>query len=122
MTTGWKLDRTLRADLLRRYPPRYPNIVADHVTLRPPGDADDQSALPGSVTSARIIGRADDDKGVEAMVVAIDGSTARPDGGTWHITWSLTEGRRARESNDVIAAHGYLAFEGVALTLVPARW
>ncbi len=40
--------------------------------------------------------------GVEAMVVAIDGTTDRPDGSTYHITWSLGDGRRARESNDVL--------------------
>ena len=41
-------------------------------------------------------------QGVEAMVVTIDGDTARPDGSTFHITWSLGDGRRARESNDVL--------------------
>ena len=118
MTTGWKLDRTLREQLLKRYPPRYPNVVADHVTLRPR----DTGAPPEPVASARIIGYADDGAGVEAMVVEIDGGTARPDGGTWHITWSLGEGRHARESNDVIADSGFAPIEGSDLLLKPAAW
>ena len=57
------------------------------------------------------------------MVVAIEGETGRPDGSTWHITWSLGPGRKAKESNDVIAARGWTAFdEPVPLRLVPARW
>lgn len=56
------------------------------------------------------------------MVVAINGSTGRPDGGTWHITWSLGEDRAARESNDALAALGWNPLEGEAVTLHPARW
>jgi hypothetical protein len=40
---------------------------------------DSKSALP-SETHGEIIGRADDGKGVEAMVVSIGGTTDRPDG------------------------------------------
>jgi hypothetical protein len=78
--------------------------------------------LPQAPHSARIIGRADDGNGVEAMVVALDGSSSRPDGGTWHVTWSLGEGRKAKESNDVIAAYGWTAMDGPDLLLTPARW
>ena len=46
-------------------------------------------------------------RGVEAMVVRVDGATERPGGGTYHITWSLSPGRKARESNDAIARHGW---------------
>jgi hypothetical protein len=45
------------------------------------------------------------------MVVAIDGTTDRPGGGTFHITWSLADGRRAVESNDVIRERGWERFE-----------
>jgi len=32
--TGWKLPRGEREQLLQRFPPRYENVIADHVTLR----------------------------------------------------------------------------------------
>lgn len=69
-----------------------------------------------------VVGRADDGEGVEALVVAIGGSTNRPDGSTWHITWSLAPGREARESNDVIAAQGWERCDPIPITLEPGWW
>lgn len=118
--SGWKLDRAQRAGLLQRFPPRYERVVADHVTLKPDPPT---GALPPAPGEAVIVGRADDKAGVEAMVVRLDGATDRPDGSTWHITWSLADGRQAKESNDVIAAQGWDAFdEAVPVQLIPARW
>jgi hypothetical protein len=101
--TGWLLDRHERERLLVRFPPRYRRVVAHHVTLK----FGDRTAAPPGEVEAWIVGEADDRVGVQALVVAIDGSPARPDGGAFHITWSLAEGREARESNDVIAAGGW---------------
>ena len=122
MTTGWKLDRTQREALLERFPPRYADIVADHVTLLANSDGGAKAEPPEPVTSARIVGRADDGTGVEAMIVELDGSLDRPDGGTWHVTWSLAEGRRPNESNMVIATQGFTPLDGGELLLTPARW
>ena len=117
---GWKLDRGERAALLERFPPRYRNVDADHVTLRT--GASDDAPLPQE-NEAEMIGRADDGRGVEAMVVRIAGTTDRPDGGTYHITWSLEEGRLARESNAVIAEQGWVDLdEPVRIKLQPERW
>lgn len=101
---GWRLDRTQREALLARFPPIYPESVADHVTLTSRVAAD--SLLPEE-ESGDIVGRSDDGRGVEAMVVRLGGTTDRPDGSTYHITWSLAEGREARESNDVIRQFGW---------------
>lgn len=101
---GWRVPPGERDALLQRFPPRYAQVVADHVTLRGKVGAD--STLPPA-TTAWIVGRSDDARGVEAMVVRIEGGTERPDGGTYHITWSLAEGREGIESNDVIAQYGW---------------
>lgn len=115
--TGWKLDRGEREALLRQYPPRYDQAVADHVTLEVGG-----KEMPGEVRAA-IVGRGDDGEGVEAMVVTVDGTTDRPDGSTYHITWSLGPGRRAKESNDVLKERGWNEFDHpVPVTLKPARF
>jgi hypothetical protein len=115
---GWKLDRGQRDALLARFEPRYDRPVADHVTLRTNARHD---PLPGEV-AARLVGHADDGDSLEAMVVEIDGTTDRPDGSTYHITWSLGPGRRARESNDVIRDRGWRALDPIDLTLAPARF
>jgi hypothetical protein len=115
---GWKLDRGQREDLLRRFPPRYAEVVADHVTYGRVPRAD----LP-SHDRAELVGRADDGAGVEAMVVALGGSTDRPTGGTYHVTWSLGRGREAVESNDVIGARGWEPLsEAVSVELAAAEW
>jgi hypothetical protein len=117
MTIGWKLTRECRDNLLAQLPPKYVRVIADHVTLSVGGND-----APPSAETATIIGRADDGTGVEAMVVALNGTTARPDGKVWHVTWSLAEDRTARESNDVIAALGWAALEQRAISLEPAVW
>lgn len=104
---GWALDRSQRDHLLARFPPRYPTPVADHVTLK---FGDGKAALPVE-TSGEIVGVADDGRGVQAMVVRIGGTTDRPDGSTYHITWSLAAGRAAKESNVVIKENGWTAFD-----------
>lgn len=115
---GWLVDQEQRVELLQQFPPRYEATVADHVTLESSTDAPLPEAAVGE-----IIGRADDGVGVEALVVAIDGTTDRPGGGTYHITWSLAEGREARESNDVIDKDGWADLNlPVPVTLHPAEF
>jgi hypothetical protein len=118
---GWKLDRAEREELLRRFPPHYTDVVADHVTLQT--DAE-QKPLP-NVVDAAIVGKADDQDSLECLVVTIDGTTDRPDGSTFHITWSLdkSKGRQARESNDVLRQCGWVPIEEpIPLELAPARF
>ena len=121
-TIGWKIEDTQRSELLERFPPAWPDIVADHITLETGADADSQ--LPDA-TRAEIVGGINDGEGVQTMVVAIDGSTHRPDGGTYHITWSLDRdrGRKASDSNAVIAEFGWQPLDNpVPIGITPARF
>ena len=121
LVVGWLLDPEEVEELLRRFPPAYPDVVAHHVTLRP--GASPSTPLPAE-TAGEIVGEADDSAGVQALVISIGGGTDRPTGGTYHITWSLdrSRGRKPVESNDVIAARGWTPCEPVTLTLRPARF
>jgi hypothetical protein len=115
--TGWKLPPEERERLLERFPPKYENVIADHVTLRVGG-----TELPRK-PEVRIVGRADDGRSLECLVAELDGTTDRPDGSTYHITWSLGPGRKAIESNDVLRELGW---EGIStpipIELEPARF
>jgi len=118
--TGWKLPSEDREALLQRFPPRYEDVIADHVTLRV--GATSATPLPRKV-DARIVGRADDGKSLECLVVELDGTTDRPDGSTYHITWSLGPGRKARESNDVLRDQGWEHVPAAMdVVLQPARF
>ena len=117
---GWLVDEPQKARLLEMFPPAYPDVVAHHVTLSVGID----EPLPPEAT-AQIVGVADDGEGVQALVVKLNGVTARPDGGAYHITWSLdlAKGRHAVESNKVIAERGWTALPAPVLVAVtPGRW
>lgn len=117
---GWKLHPTERERLLARFPPIWPDIVAHHVTLHT--SARSGRALP-TQREGVIVGTIDDGEGLQALVVSIDGTTRRPDGNTYHITWSLdrSKGRRAYESNALLSRHAFERIgEAVAIHLFPA--
>jgi len=118
---GWKLDRSERAQLLARFPPHWPHVIADHVTLaRVP-----RGMPPPGPVQAEIVGSVDDGEGLQALVVRLDGTTSRPDGSTYHITWSLdrAHGREARQSNDVLKALRWVEWpEAVPISVSPASW
>ena len=67
---------------------------------------------------------ADDGRGVQALVVRIDCAVARPDGSTYHVTWSLdrSRGRKPVDSNEVIRRHGWSACAPTRIRLEPARF
>jgi hypothetical protein len=59
------------------------------------------------------------------LIISIDGSTDRPDGSTYHVTWSLdrSRGRKAVQSNDVIADRGWEPLPApVPIHIEPARF
>ena len=117
---GWKLPQAEREMLLGRFPPKYEKLDADHVTLRP--GATQETPLPREV-EARVVGRADDGESLECLVVELDGTTDRPDGSTYHITWSLGAGRRAVQSNDVLRDLGRKHIpEPIPIEITPARF
>lgn len=119
VVTGWKLDAAEREQLLGRFVLRYADVIADHVTLRL-GSA----PLPKE-TRGKIVGEVDDGRGVQALIVSIAGTTDRPGGSAFHITWSIdrAKGRRPVESNHVIAQQGWAPLEApVPLKLLPARF
>jgi len=120
--TGWKLDAADRAALLARFPPEWPDVIADHVTLD--AEAGREAPLPRE-TEGVVVGAINDLEGLQALVVAIDGATERPDGSTYHITWSLdrARGREPVQSNDVLAEHGWRSVDDpIPIALIPARW
>lgn len=101
---GWELPLEIRDALLEKFPPNYPNVVAHHCTLKFGVGAN--APLP-TETSAVVVGVADDNNGVQALVLSVGGTTTRPDGSTYHITWSLNPGRKPVESNTVIQRFGW---------------
>ncbi|MFH5923642.1 hypothetical protein [Roseomonas xinghualingensis] len=117
LVLGWLLPTEEREPLLGLMPPRYERVVAHHVTLKSGVRKD--HPRPQEKEGA-VVGIADDGKGVQALVIEIGGTTDRPDGSTYHITWSLGKGRKPVESNDVIRERGWTPLERRPIRLHPA--
>ncbi|WP_265570258.1 hypothetical protein [Sphingomicrobium nitratireducens] len=98
---GWILTDESRRALLDRFPPRYPNPIAHHVTL-----AGHRANAPVPAEALiEVVGHADDGRALEALVVSVDGTLDRPDGSIFHITWSLDPqaGVVPKDSNALLA-------------------
>jgi hypothetical protein len=93
-----------RSKILSAFPPKYPEVIAHHITYKGP-----VSEIPTPEDEFYVVGYTDNGESLETVVVAINGSTARPDGGTYHITLSLDrdKGVRPMNSNDLLANKGY---------------
>jgi hypothetical protein len=102
------------------FPPLFPEVVADHVTLQFP--AKPLQALPDE-TEGEVVGYATDGKSVECLVVAIGGDTKRPDGRTFHITWSIdrSKGGKPFKSNQVIEQFGVTGLDPMIMIKLSPR-
>lgn len=100
MYTGYLLTEAARNQLLERFPPKYERVIAEHIThtFGVPTD----SPPPDEAESLAVVGYVDDGEGVEGLLVEVNGSTSRPDGSKFHITWSLAQGRKAFETNNFV--------------------
>lgn len=116
---GWTIPKAERKRLLGLIPAAYADRDANHITHVYGAEAD---LLLPEIEIAHIIGIADDGAGVQAAVV--DMGFARPDGNPYHITWSIDRmaGRKAVESNDVIAMLGFDRIEPIAIIIKPHRY
>ena len=94
---GYFLTPEARELILKQFPPKFPDIIADHVTTKLGGK---ESPAPAKIV---VEGYASDDS-LEALVVSIDGQIERPDGELYHITLSLdrSKKRRPKDSKAVI--------------------
>jgi hypothetical protein len=112
---GWKITDDQREDLLARFPARFPDTIAHHITL----------ALKGYVPEAAdvvIVGYVSDDIGLETMVVAVNGEQMRRDGSRYHITWSIDReiGYKPVDSNKIMRQCEIEYFdEPIAIATVP---
>ena len=104
----FELTQESRKRLLQAYPPKFSMVDADHIThAYNVSRFDPMPLLPKTV---EIIGYMCDES-IECVVVNIDGTYRRPDGGIYHITLSRKPDRPARDSNALIAECGWITNE-----------
>lgn len=101
--TGWEITGHSRSELMSAFPPMFSDVIGHHITHEFGVRSD--GPIPSDDVDIQVVGYACDEDGLEALVVSIDGSTERPDGKTYHITWSLDRGAGFKpvHSNNLIS-------------------
>lgn len=113
---GWRLPEHERARLLQLFPAQFERVIAHHITFKFGVSSDHE--LP-TQTRATVIAQVVDPEGVQALVVSVGGKTDRPDGGTLHITWSLAQGRKPVQSNQVILTQEWQPLPSIQFEIQP---
>lgn len=112
----WLINDTDRESLMKVFPQEFVNLVAHHVTVM--YDVDASTPLPQKARG-RVVGEIID-KGVQALVVEVNGTTRRLDGEIYHITWSLDEGRFPEEARRLVRRGYFPIAQPVEIELTPA--
>ena len=102
---AFEVDKKSRQMLAAHFPPKYADFVGHHITYKF-GVNKQTAKIPSTPKSIKVVGYADDGKSLEALVVEVNGKTLRPDGETYHITWSLDRaaGRKPAQSKPLVAS------------------
>jgi hypothetical protein len=91
--TGYLVQNS--KELLNLIPPRFPKIIAHHITYQFP--AKPNQMPPAVDNTVDIVAEYwDDDVGIQALEVVVNGNSIRPDGKRFHITWSLDPAKGAK--------------------------
>jgi len=109
----FKILPAMRALVLKKHPPKYGKLFADHVTHQfgiTYAEHRENENMMQSVMSVPIesYGYLDSGDGLECWLVMVDGEKVRPDGKLYHLTWSLDPGKyKPVMSNSLIASQEY---------------
>ena len=100
MFVVYDLSQEAKTEILRKFSPAYDKVVLDHITAQ--FGVPDDVPPPPTPKKVEVCGYFNSGDGVEGLLVSVDGSTARPDGGKYHITLSLGAGAdgEKRKSSD----------------------
>jgi hypothetical protein len=87
MYTAYGLTDKTRKMLQYLFPPKYPEFIGHHITEQ--FGVPDGTPPPGEPVLVQVVGYIDNDDGVEGLLIEIDGTSDRPSGGKYHVTWSI---------------------------------
>jgi hypothetical protein len=93
MYNGYELEAGSRQKLIDLFPPKYPNFIGHHITEQF-GMKDGE--IPKQPQKVFVVGYIDNGEDVEGLLIEIDGTTVRPSGGQYHITWSIDRSKGAK--------------------------
>lgn len=99
MYTAYVLTEESRDMLQERFPPQYSKFIGHHITINFGVPADTEVPENAQI---KVVGRKDSGDGLEVLVVSVNGSTQRENGGIYHITWSLDPDKYAPKDSNAL--------------------
>ncbi len=102
-TICYEIDKSSKAMLMEKFPPKYPEVKYDHITICMGGL---EAQTPEPAEMVEVVGIADDGNGIEALIVKVNDCAVRKDGKVWHITASYDPSKLAPAEFDVFAKPG----------------
>lgn len=113
---AFELDKKSRRELKKKFPPKFSEFIGHHVTYK--FGVPTSTQMPPN-PKGKVIGYVCNDRGLEALVIEINGKKIRPDGKIYHITWSLdrSEGFKPVHSNALLEAKEFEKSESIDIKL-----
>lgn len=100
---AYPLAASDREKLLKRFPPKYARVVADHLTAE--GLRSMDKVIEGPATGA-VIGESVGG-GIQSLIVTVNGNETTADGTPFHITWSAEPGVSTGTAGESAKKHGF---------------
>ena len=99
MYNGYEIEAGSRQKLLDLFPPKYGNLLGHHISEK---FGVNNGEVPEQPEKVLIVGYIDNGENVEGFLVEVNGTTSRPDGSKYHITWSIdrSTGAKPFHTND----------------------
>lgn len=119
--SAYILDSASRDKLAEQFPPQFEKFIGHHVTFK--FGASDKDPLPPAgqyhvIGYATINMEGDENDGIEALVVSIDGVKERKDGNVYHITWSHGPSFKPKDSVQLTSI-GFQAINPIEIKMEP---
>ena len=116
--TAHVLTPASRMELMLAFEPAYAKIIAHHITIKFGVPVETETPVAADV---RVMGVVDSGDGLQVLVCEVDGTTKRPDGGTYHITWSLNPDKyKPVDSNELLLHKRYKMGIPIPVETTPA--
>lgn len=112
---GYLVSKRDRTNILGMFPPKYKRVIAHHITH----EYGVSESLPPETNQATIVGYADSEDGLEALVVEINGSSTRSDGKIYHITLSLDPAKYSPKDSNTLIGSGYEKTDPMIINVEP---
>lgn len=114
MYTAYVITDESQKKLEEKFPPKYSKFIGHHVTV---DFGVSKDAVIPEEANLKILGRRDSADGIEALVLSVNGETQRPDGGIYHITWSLEPDKYSPKDSNALLKEAYFKYK-MALSIL----